>query len=86
MRASPIRGGDDPFENYFQAVIYLVFTLLGKFVQCELHTFSGRIDCKVETKNFIYLFEFKRDASVKSALAQIDSKEYALPYVLNLGK
>ena len=22
--------GDDPFENYFQAVIYLVFTLLGK--------------------------------------------------------
>ena len=50
----------DPFEHYFQAVIYLVFTLLGKFVLCEMHTYSGRIDCKVETEKYIYLFEFKR--------------------------
>ncbi len=30
----------DPFEHYFQSVIYLVFTLLGKFTKCELHTYS----------------------------------------------
>ena len=72
---------DDPFEHYFQSVIYVVFTLLGKFVQTEMHTFSGRIDCKVETGDYIYLFEFKRDDTVEAALAQIDSKEYALPFV-----
>ena len=72
---------DDPFEHYFQTVIYLVFTLLGKFVQCEMHTYNGRIDCKVETKNFIYLFEFKRDDTAEAALAQIDSKDYALPFI-----
>ena len=70
----------DPFEHYFQSVIYLVFTLLGKFAVCEMHTFSGRIDCKVETRNFIYLFEFKRDADVEEALSQIDSKDYTLPF------
>ena len=70
----------DPFEHYFQAVIYLVFTLLGKYAGCEMHTFTGRIDCKVETRKYVYLFEFKRDDSAEAALAQIDRKEYALPF------
>ena len=70
----------DPFEHYFQAVIYLVFTLLGKMCQCEMHTYTGRIDCKVETKDYVYLFEFKRDDTAEAALAQIDSKDYALPF------
>ena len=72
---------DTLFEHYFQAVIYLVFTLLGKFALCEMHTFTGRIDCKVETKKFIYLFEFKRDESADKALQQIEDKSYALPFV-----
>ena len=71
----------DPFEHYFQTVIYLVFTLLGKFVLCEMHTYAGRIDCKVETNRFIYLFEFKRDESADNALAQIESKDYALAFI-----
>ena len=69
-----------PFEHYFQTVIYLVFTLLGKLTICEMHTFSGRIDCKVETKNYIYLFEFKRDDTAEAALKQIETKEYDLPF------
>ncbi len=71
----------DPFEHYFQAVIYLVFTLLGKFAICEMHTYTGRVDCKVETGNYIYLFDFKRDDTAKAALAQIDSKDYALSFI-----
>ena len=71
----------DPFEHYFQSVIYLVFTLLGKFTQCEMRTYSGRIDCRVVTKDLIYLFEFKRDDTAENALRQIDSKNYALPFV-----
>lgn len=76
----------DPFEHYFQAVIYLVFTLLGKFALCEMHTFTGRIDCKVETGDYVYLFEFKRDEPAETALAQIDSKEYALPFAADSRK
>ena len=74
------------FEHYFQTVIYLVFTLLGKLVQCEMYTNTGRIDCKVETKNYVYLFEFKRDETADSALKQINDKEYALPFVADTRK
>ena len=76
----------DPFEHYFQAVIYLVFTLLGKFVICEMHTYTGRIDCKVETEQFIYLFEFKCDDTAEKALKQIEEKDYALPFVADSRK
>ena len=71
---------EDPFEHYFQSVIYLVFTLLGKLTLCEMHTYTGRIDCKVETKDYIYLFEFKRDVTAAEALKQIDDKAYAVPF------
>ena len=71
----------DPFENYLQAVIFIVFTLLGQFVMCEMHTATGRIDCVLKTKNFIYIFEFKRDDSVENALKQIEENGYALPFV-----
>ncbi len=76
----------DPFEHYFQAVIYLVFTLLGKYVLCEMHTYTGRIDCKVQTADFIYLFEFKRDDTATNALAQINSKDYSLPFIADSRK
>lgn len=71
----------DIFEHYFQMVIYLVFTLLGKFAQCELQMFDGRIDCVLKTKDFIYVFEFKCDTTASVALEQIESKDYALPFV-----
>ncbi|MCR5007469.1 MAG: PD-(D/E)XK nuclease domain-containing protein [Oribacterium sp.] len=48
---------------------------------CEIHTYSDRIHCRVTTDDFIYLFEFKRDDTAEAALAQIDTKEYALPYI-----
>ncbi len=77
---------DDPFEHYFQTVIYLIFTLLGQFAECEMHTFIGRIDCKVETDKFIYLFEFKRDKTADEALNQIEDKSYTLPFVADYRK
>ena len=71
---------DALFEHYFQTVIFLVFTLLGQFKECEMHTFTGRIDCRVQTQDYIYLFEFKRDESAEKALQQINDKDYALPF------
>ena len=76
----------DPFEHYFQAVIYLVFTLLGKITECEVHSYTGHIDCVVKTRDYIYLFEFKRDDTAEAALEQIDSKDYALSFVADARK
>ena len=71
---------DAPFEHYFQTVIHIVFTLLGKYAVCELHTSQGRIDCVVETAKYVYLFEFKRDDSAEKALKQIEDMHYADSY------
>ena len=69
-----------PFEHYFQSVLYLIFTLLGKFITCELHSSKGRADAVVEVSEYVYIFEFKLDKSADEALAQIREKGYALPY------
>lgn len=67
-------------EQQFQSVIYMVMKLLGVDVKVEYHTSFGRIDMVAKTKNFIYVFEFKRDISADMALKQIDEKDYALPF------
>ena len=76
----------DPFEHYFQMVIYLVFTLLGKYARYEMHTFIGRVDCVVEARNYIYLFEFKRDGSAEEALRQIERMEYSKAFAADRRK
>ena len=76
----PYSSSPAPFEHYFQSVLYLIFTLLGKFTVCEFHTSQGRADAVVETAEYVYIFEFKVDKSAEEALAQIQEKGYALPY------
>jgi len=67
-------------ENYYQTVIHLVFTMLGLQCRSEVRTAAGRIDTLVETKKNVYCFEFKIRGSAETALKQIDSKEYLLPW------
>ncbi len=67
-------------ENYYQTAIHLIFTMLGLNCRSEVRISSGRIDTLVETKNFVYCFEFKLDGSAEEALAQIDTKEYRFPW------
>jgi hypothetical protein len=67
-------------ENYYQTAIHLIFTMLGLNSRPEVRISSGRIDALVETKNFVYCFEFKLKESAKKALAQIDTKDYLLPW------
>ena len=76
----PYTTDDAPFEHYFQSVIYLVFTLLGRYVHCEVHSAKGRADCIVETPEYVYLFEFKVGKSAQEALAQIEAKGYGERY------
>ena len=70
-------------EQYYQHVFYLLFTLMGQFVQTEVKNNKGRADAVVKTADNIYVFEFKMDdnATAEDALAQINSKDYAIPYI-----
>ena len=74
------KNSDQITEQNFQNVIYLVFLLIGEFVKVEHHYSHGRADCVVETSNFIYIFEFKRDETTEVALTQIEEKKYATPF------
>jgi hypothetical protein len=67
-------------ENYYETAIHLIFSMLGLNCRSEVRIAAGRIDTLVETKNFVYCFEFKLDESAEKALAQIDTKEYLRPW------
>jgi len=67
-------------ENYYETAIHLIFTMLGLNCRSEVRIASGRIDTLVETKRFVYCFEFKLNGTAKEALEQIDTKDYLLPW------
>ena len=69
-------------EQNYQAAVYLIFKLMGQFVQTEEHCSTGRIDCVVRTVDSIYIFEFKLsgNGSAEDALNQIKEKHYAEKY------
>lgn len=73
-------------EKHFQTIIYLIFSLLGFYIQTEVKTAIGRADAVCRTDNCIYVFEFKVDGSAEDALKQIDEKGYMLPYKFDDGK
>jgi len=67
-------------EKFFQSVIYVVFAMLGLDCRTEERIATGRLDMVVETRGFVYCFEFKLDGTAEAALAQIDTNEYAIPW------
>lgn len=67
-------------ERFYHALIHLTFTLLGVYVQSEVHTSRGRCDALVQTQRYVYAFEFKLDKTSSEALAQVKTKGYLTPY------
>ena len=53
---------------------------MGQYVDAEVKSALGRADVVVCLTNAVYVFEFKYDGTPDEALAQIDSKQYALPF------
>jgi hypothetical protein len=70
-------------ENHYQNVIWIVSKLAGFYVHAEYMTSEGRIDLVLQTPKFCYVMEFKLDGTAEEALAQIEDKQYTLPFVLN---
>ena len=69
-------------EQNYQTAVYLVFALMGQFVQTEVHCATGRADCIVVTADSIYIFEFKLsgNGTAKDAINQIKEQNYAAKY------
>jgi hypothetical protein len=67
-------------ENHYQNVLFIVTKLMGFYVKAEYHTSEGRIDLVLQTNDYTYVMEFKLDGTAEEALAQINDKNYALPF------
>jgi hypothetical protein len=67
-------------ENHYQNVIFIVSKLLGFYVKAEYHTSEGSIDLVLQAPDYIYVMEFKFNGTAEEALAQINDKQYALPF------
>lgn len=75
--------GQDPQRNvelFFQNVLFIVFKMMGFYVQVEYHTNRGRVDLVLKTDKYIYIMEFKQDDTAEEALRQIKENRYALPF------
>ncbi|MGB0929240.1 MAG: AAA family ATPase [Chitinophagales bacterium] len=65
------------WEGYFHSIIYLVIKFLGIHIDVEMSKHQGRIDAKIEVEDYLYVMEFKLDASVEKAIDQIKTQQYA---------
>lgn len=66
-------------EAYYHTIIYFVLKLIGAEVRPEEESNIGRLDAVLETKNKIYIMEFKL-GSGQEAMDQIKERKYAEKY------
>ena len=73
--------GEAERERYFQYTFYLIMRLVSVYtVYVEKAQNQGRVDCVVETPQYVYIFEFKLDGTAAEALQQIEDRGYAREY------
>lgn len=48
-------------EGHFQQVFYIIFSLLGMYVDVEVRTPRGRVDVVLRTSTVLYVMELKLD-------------------------
>ena len=75
--------GEDHRESTYRAITYLLCVLSGTEAQAERHSYKGRSDLEVLTPDFIYVFEFNYNKSVREAIDQIQERDYAGRYALD---
>lgn len=67
-------------EKHYQTIFYLLFRLMGQYIDTEVKSAIGRADVVMKTTQAIYVFEFKLDGTAQQAIDQINNKAYAIPY------
>ena len=71
------------YEGHYQQMLFIIFSLLTEYmVDVEVHTRSGRVDVVMLTRTRLYLIELKLNRDAKTAMRQIDLKQYAKRFTL----
>ena len=56
---------------------------MGQYVDVEVKNAIGRADVVIKMPDTIYLFDLRNSGAPEEALAQINSKQYAIPYKID---
>ena len=70
------------YEGHYQQLLYVIFSLLGRYVDVEVRTSSGRVDMVMNSGKALYLFELKLNKSASDAMRQINLKDYPSRFAL----
>ena len=70
------------YEGHYQQMLYIIFSLLGMYVDVEVRTPRGRVDMVMRTATTLYIVELKLNQSTEAAMQQIDLKNYPERFAL----
>ena len=68
------------YEAYYEVLTFVVFSVINWRTYTQVKTARGRTDLVVFMNDATYVMELKMHGTAEDALAQIDSKDYAIPY------
>ena len=64
------------YEGHYQQMLYVIFSLIGRYVDVEVRTTTGRVDMVMQAFGKLYLFELKLNRSAAAAMQQINLNDY----------
>ncbi|RMH58051.1 MAG: hypothetical protein D6679_05510, partial [Candidatus Hydrogenedentota bacterium] len=67
-------------EDYYNSLMYMCLKLAGLEGAFEVMTNRGRLDCALELKDRVYIFEFKIDEEPEKCIEQIRQRGYPEKY------
>ena len=70
------------YEGHYQQLLYVIFSLMGRYVDVEVRTSNGRVDMVMNTGKALCLFELKLNKSAEAAMNQISLKDYPSRFAL----
>ena len=70
------------YEGHYQQLLYVIFSLMGRYVDVEVRTSNGRVDMVMNTGKALCLFELKLNKSAEAAMNQINLKDYPSRFAL----
>jgi hypothetical protein len=68
------------YEAYYEVLTYVVFSIFNCRTYTQVKVARGRTDVVVFMRDAVYVMELKMRGTAQEALAQINSKDYAIPY------
>lgn len=71
------------YEGHYQQMLYIIFSLIGYYIDVEVRTPRGRVDAVLRTKSTIFVVELKINKDAAEAIAQINLKDYPSRFALS---